>query len=569
MPRKPKPGDYPVSSDAPNPDPAQPPAKAVAWADWPVQEIPLAQIHEHGHTHRLPAGAGKDPALELLAKTIREHGLQHPILVYERGPGEGYDRVFGSRRCAAFLANGRHAIPARVMPHVPTEEEIQDLRAIENFARQDLNAAEKAVAAVEMVESKSADYSRDQAIVRTAATLTASEAWVRDCLYIVARLTAETREYLAAGSVNLGQARALAKVGDPKVQREFAKRIADDLAPPKTQYSANAGRGGRVVSVAEIEGWIQTSQRSLRIIPWNPAEPMRTGVPGCNACVGCAHNTATDTTLFGTSKEEAANGGFCMHAAGYAAKERLTAQAIAGAQAKIAGALKAKSIDREEARSIETVRAALPAFVKEANAQRKIVAELGLAPAGSKAAAKKPAEKKQDPRVVALCLWGKKYQGWDRKLWELVQDAALRSPAKILCLLALQATNEWKDRPEFDLPNEYASKPATAPPVEEPMGAPLSTLLDYCEKNNALAIAGAVTMESLDGYERNFTVGPELAAKVARVFGAKVDPPPVYSPPEAAAAAEEAAPKAKGAKRPKGGPTGDASADLDDLDDEE
>ena len=566
--RKPKPSEPAAPETAASPIPAHRP-----WDDWPIQEIPLAEISDHGHTHRTkaPPAAG-DEAMKYLMAQIRAHGLLQPILVYRRFDraakgvrnGEEYARVFGSRRCRAMELLGSPTIAARIMPTVPTDDEVHELRAIENFARAELNPAEKAIAAYEMVNAAGMVGGLDARIVRVAAALGVGETWVRDCLYIVERLSPGTKEYLAAGSLNLGQARELAKVGDPRLQEEFAKRIAKALEPPSSQSEATYS--GRIVAVLEIRGWLENVKRSLKVIPWDPAAAMATGVEGCRACVGCRFNTATDVTLFGTSKDETGDKGLgcCLNARGYEAKERLTAKAIDKARDKIAADMKSKKTTAEEARSLDGVRAVLPEFVKPASGQRKIVKDLHLQPPGTKAAAQaKQAEKpkERDRAWEALCAWGGKYEQWARAQMAAVKKAALADPAKLLCWLALNETQEWKEKPDYHVPKDWQSQKQTQPPEEKAMSPKLAALLKSAAKGDALAIAGCLTAKELDMYIRNANAGPELTAAYARAFGVEPPAAPVYTAPATGAGA--AKPEAKAGKGARKSAAGGEDLDTD------
>lgn len=62
-----------------------------------------------------------------LAKDIEEHGLLHPITVYEKGGGK-YGFIDGVNRAAAFKILGRDKIPAMVLPMDEVQANIYKLK---------------------------------------------------------------------------------------------------------------------------------------------------------------------------------------------------------------------------------------------------------------------------------------------------------------------------------------------------------------------------------------------------------------------------------------------------------
>ncbi len=194
-----------------------------------VESIALKNIRADEHNHRLqlagPLKRQETERLKRLAASMQADGLLQPIVVYrDLAPGV-YHRVIGSRRCAAAGLLGWTEISAHVLASIPTPPEIQRMRASENLDRADLSPAERALAIWELVEAHQQLQvgGRDRAIELTAADRGETASWVKDCLYVVDRLTPKSRELLAAGRLNLGQARVLATASG-----ELQERLADD-----------------------------------------------------------------------------------------------------------------------------------------------------------------------------------------------------------------------------------------------------------------------------------------------------------------------------------------------------
>ena len=116
------------------------------------QEIPLDRLHPF----RLnPRQGFSEEGLEDLAASIREHGVQQPVLVRPRnvsrhGRAE-YDLIAGERRWRAAAMAGLGTIPAVVRPATDHRYAVA-LSLIENIQREDLNAVEEAQAYDRLME---------------------------------------------------------------------------------------------------------------------------------------------------------------------------------------------------------------------------------------------------------------------------------------------------------------------------------------------------------------------------------------------------------------------------------
>ena len=86
-----------------------------------------------------------DNALQVLADSIREHGVIQPIVVRELGGlSENYEIIAGERRWRAAKMAGLDEIPAVVM--TGDELKVAEVALIENVQRSDLNPVEEAMA---------------------------------------------------------------------------------------------------------------------------------------------------------------------------------------------------------------------------------------------------------------------------------------------------------------------------------------------------------------------------------------------------------------------------------------
>ena len=98
-----------------------------------------------------PRKSFDDNALQVLADSIREHGVIQPIVVRELGVlDDNYEIIAGERRWRAAKMAGLDEIPAVIM--TGDELKVAEVALIENVQRKDLNPIEEAMAYKALVE---------------------------------------------------------------------------------------------------------------------------------------------------------------------------------------------------------------------------------------------------------------------------------------------------------------------------------------------------------------------------------------------------------------------------------
>ena len=155
-------------------------------------------------------------ALKELANSIREKGILQPILA-RPNPGGGakspYEIVAGERRWRAAQIAQLHDVP--VIVRDMTDNEALQIGIIENVQRSDLNPIEEAEGFQRLID----EFSYTQEVL--AKTLGKSRSHIANTLRLVGA-TNKVREYLVAGQLSAGHARAL--LGHPN-----ADRLASDI----------------------------------------------------------------------------------------------------------------------------------------------------------------------------------------------------------------------------------------------------------------------------------------------------------------------------------------------------
>jgi ParB family chromosome partitioning protein len=98
-----------------------------------------------------PRKSFDDNALQVLADSIREHGVIQPIVVRELGVlDDNYEIIAGERRWRAAKMAGLGEIPAVIM--TGDELKVAEVALIENVQRKDLNPIEEAMAYKALIE---------------------------------------------------------------------------------------------------------------------------------------------------------------------------------------------------------------------------------------------------------------------------------------------------------------------------------------------------------------------------------------------------------------------------------
>ena len=155
-------------------------------------------------------------ALKELANSIREKGILQPILARpnpDGGAKSPYEIVAGERRWRAAQIAQLHDVP--VIVRDMTDNEALQIGIIENIQRSDLNPIEEAEGFQRLID----EFSYTQEVL--AKTLGKSRSHIANTLRLVGA-TNKVREYLVAGQLSAGHARAL--LGHPS-----ADRLASDI----------------------------------------------------------------------------------------------------------------------------------------------------------------------------------------------------------------------------------------------------------------------------------------------------------------------------------------------------
>lgn len=168
-------------------------------------------------------------ALEELASSIRELGIVQPLSLRKLDDGS-YQIIAGERRWRAARMAGLTSVPAYV--RTASDSEVTEMALIENIQREDLNAIEVALAFRKLIDT----YQLTQE--RLSERLGKKRATIANHLRLL-RLPAEIQLGLRDRKLEMGHARALLAVDDPKVQlRLYARIIKEGLTVRRVEELA-------------------------------------------------------------------------------------------------------------------------------------------------------------------------------------------------------------------------------------------------------------------------------------------------------------------------------------------
>lgn len=177
-----------------------------------INEIELSQISPNPDQ---PRTSFDEESLEELASSIRELGIIQPLTLRKMG-SDRYQIISGERRYRAAKIAGLTTVPAYI--RTANDSELTEMALIENIQREDLNAVEIALTFKKLIEQ----YKLTQE--QLSSRIGKKRATIANFLRLL-RLPAEVQIGLRDRRVDMGHARALLAVDDPKQQLRLYKEI--------------------------------------------------------------------------------------------------------------------------------------------------------------------------------------------------------------------------------------------------------------------------------------------------------------------------------------------------------
>jgi ParB/RepB/Spo0J family partition protein len=321
------PSDQPAQAtdraDSPHAAPTGPHAQGPTLS--PTQLMPIELLLTAGNDRREVSPEG----LESLAASMAQHGQQQAIGVGPINPEGKHQVVWGFRRVEAARRLGwRHVLAIVVDAQAGAAAE---LRLTENLQREQLTAAEQAVAVARLYQADTRDVPDERRVQDIASRLGVAPRWVRDHLYLT-RLAPGELDLVHSGRLPLPHAREVCKLADDKLRSQLVKLAA---APDPESLP---------MSLEQLRQRVTERLLSLAEVPWRLDEQL----PGvaAPACQQCPSNTNNDMQLFGDLPDaderilrpdghgvpkRAGEGPFCLSPKCYRAKESACRKALRSA----------------------------------------------------------------------------------------------------------------------------------------------------------------------------------------------------------------------------------------------
>ena len=155
--------------------------------------------------------------LELLANSIKEHGIIQPILV--RKENDYYKIIAGERRWRAARIAGLKKIP--ILEKILDKKQTMEVSLIENLQREDLNPIEEAKAYKRLIDEFK--ITQEEIAIRIGKSRPA----ITNTLRLLA-LDDRILNYIIEGTLTEGHGRSIVSLENKEIQYEIAKKVIDD-----------------------------------------------------------------------------------------------------------------------------------------------------------------------------------------------------------------------------------------------------------------------------------------------------------------------------------------------------
>lgn len=200
-----------------------------------INEIDINAI---GINPNQPRREFAEEGLQELADSIREIGIVQPITLRDNGDGS-YMIIAGERRFRAAKIAGLQTVPAYI--RTADDESIMEMALIENIQREDLNSMEIALAYQHLLEQY--DLTQESLSKRVGKKRTTVANYLR-----LLKLSAQVQVALQNKEIDMGHARALLALDDPKKQLKLFNEIQkNDYSVRKVEEMAKAINEGETV----------------------------------------------------------------------------------------------------------------------------------------------------------------------------------------------------------------------------------------------------------------------------------------------------------------------------------
>ena len=180
-----------------------------------IVELNITQVEPNANQ---PRKTFDDEKLEVLAESIRQHGLIQPIIV-AKPVNDRYTIVAGERRWRAAKRAGLTKISAVIKDY--NKKTITEVALIENLQREDLNPIEEALGYKDLIEEHHLTQEEISGIIGK------SRSAIANSMRLLS-LEPELQKHLISGEISEGHARAALSLDGFVLREFFINRIIED-----------------------------------------------------------------------------------------------------------------------------------------------------------------------------------------------------------------------------------------------------------------------------------------------------------------------------------------------------
>lgn len=189
--------------------------KEISETNEATHELKITEIEPN---RKQPRKKFDEEKIEVLAESIKEHGLIQPIVVIKNRHGL-YSIVAGERRWRAAKKAGLKTVPVAIKDY--SEEEAAQIALIENLQREDLNAIEEAQGYRSLMD----EYEMTQEEISK--NIGKSRSAIANSLRLLT-LDNKIQTLVIEGKISGGHARAVLSVPDSEGRAFLAQKIIDE-----------------------------------------------------------------------------------------------------------------------------------------------------------------------------------------------------------------------------------------------------------------------------------------------------------------------------------------------------
>lgn len=271
---------------APTSASSEPPAPTNEQTGVPIKGVPGVVKIKFIRRGNNPRKYFDDSEMQALINSVREHGINQPILV-RPVEDDMYEIIAGERRYRAALTAHGDEYEMPVLIRQCTDAEAQILANVENTLRADMSATEEAESAAVTLGYVKGD--RDEA-----ARLLSWSRSKLDSRLALMNCSESVRTALNERKIKLGHAELFAAL---------SKENQDKIMPAVIERS---------LTVLELKGLIEKAAAKLSAAVFDKTE-----------CAACPHNSSVQKTMFDNSVTD----GSCTNSSCYKAKTEATLEA--------------------------------------------------------------------------------------------------------------------------------------------------------------------------------------------------------------------------------------------------